>query len=634
MSNSVFNHVAQLIHSSSTMTATLTEIDSEITMTTTVSSSVLEYLTSVSTSRLNSTKPTEISLPACFGFVILILATVLGNTLVLLALYLDKRLHSPSFYLIANMAIADLLLGLSVLPFSSVLELLDGRWIFGESFCSAWLALDVLCCTASIMALMAVSVDRYIGVTRPLNYSTIMTTQRTIYLMIVVWAVSILTSVVPLFGLTDREKRSNEPHQGQELYETCKINKNTFYTIFSSLISFYIPVLILLILYSRVYQEAQTQGKKLENEKRRLYQIDYQIASEHVRRKQEPSSNGHTTAKDKHLTVSPRYRRSQSNPIDCKNADVSKSLLKNGSVPNDETIVESSQQRNDQEEFQENHSDFKNPVSNDDTLESGSSLTHHLSHARRCLGQRITSTFKRQSQSTIPNFQQTEAERMSANDELMIVKRKLHNLKREKKAFRTLGLILGALLICWLPFFVTLPLMSILKHRGVVFKDENTENTWFTITFWLGYCNSALNPFVYAFSNRAIQRAFRQVLFKRYCCCNLQCWLCRYFCPQKSAERYQDQLSYQYQRNFSNSYGTQSSQVAPRRTVSLSSDVTRKVTSGANGFESFVPSTPRTADSVGLVVSFVESPSNAICSLPETKIQTNTIIENSTPTEV
>ena len=54
------------------------------------------------------------------------------------------------------------------------------------------------------MALMAVSIDRYIGVTRPLNYSTIMTTRRTIYLIIVVWAVSILTSVVPLFGLTDR----------------------------------------------------------------------------------------------------------------------------------------------------------------------------------------------------------------------------------------------------------------------------------------------------------------------------------------------------------------------------------------------------------------------------------------------
>jgi hypothetical protein len=48
---------------------------------------------------------------ACLGFAVLILATVLGNTLVLSALFLDKRLHSPSFFLIANMATADLLLG-------------------------------------------------------------------------------------------------------------------------------------------------------------------------------------------------------------------------------------------------------------------------------------------------------------------------------------------------------------------------------------------------------------------------------------------------------------------------------------------------------------------------------------------
>jgi len=131
---------------------------------------------------------------------------------------------------------------------------------------------------------MAVSIDRYIGVTRPLNYSCIMTTRRTIYLIIIVWTVSILTSVVPLFGLTDRGQDSG----------TCKVNKNTFYTIFSSMISFYIPVIILLILYSRVYQEAKKQGEKLENEKRRLYQIDYQIAAEQVRQQQN-HSNGHPT---------------------------------------------------------------------------------------------------------------------------------------------------------------------------------------------------------------------------------------------------------------------------------------------------------------------------------------------------
>jgi hypothetical protein len=57
---------------------------------------------------------TDISPTACLGFIVLILATVLGNILVLAALYLDKRLHEPSFFLIANMAIADLLLGKNI----------------------------------------------------------------------------------------------------------------------------------------------------------------------------------------------------------------------------------------------------------------------------------------------------------------------------------------------------------------------------------------------------------------------------------------------------------------------------------------------------------------------------------------
>lgn len=214
---------------------------------------------------------------------------------------------------------------------------------------------------------------------------------------------------------------------------------------------------------------------------------------------------------------------------------------------------------------------------------------------------------------------------MCPNEELLIIKRKLHNLRREKKAFRTLGLILSALLICWLPFFVTLPVMSILKHHGMI-NDENTENTWFKIAFWLGYCNSAvgqshldicptmtfalllqlqLNPFVYAFSNRAIRRAFRQILFRRFCCCNLRCWLCRRLCPNKSQE-YQNQQSNRYQRARSNSFTTQISQVVPRRTSSLSAEVTRTLPIAGSLFDSLID-TPRIAGSgTGPVVSFAD----------------------------
>jgi hypothetical protein len=211
------------------------------------------------------------------------------------------------------------------------------------------------------MALMAVSIDRYIGVTRPLNYSSIMTIRRTIYLIIVVWAVSILTSVVPLFGLTDQGKKPNDLNIEQGRFETCKVNKDTFYTIFSSLISFYIPVIILLILYSRVYQEAKKQGRKLENEKRRLYQIDYQIASEHARRRQtEP--NGYSIDNQNIDQRSPsqtsKYKRTSSIPDVNKN-EVTTTLLNNGTISNEDCSLDRTLTSNDGVQFRKDYSDLK-----------------------------------------------------------------------------------------------------------------------------------------------------------------------------------------------------------------------------------------------------------------------------------
>lgn len=104
MSNGILQSVPQLIR-----TYNVTRTISESFSTTTNSLSLIEQ-TTMSTKRIPVTS-SEISPAACIGFAILILTTVGGNTLVLSALFLDKRLHTPSFYLIANMAIADLLLG-------------------------------------------------------------------------------------------------------------------------------------------------------------------------------------------------------------------------------------------------------------------------------------------------------------------------------------------------------------------------------------------------------------------------------------------------------------------------------------------------------------------------------------------
>ncbi|KAK3537507.1 hypothetical protein QTP70_012259 [Hemibagrus guttatus] len=84
--------------------------------------------------------------------------------------------------------------------------------------------------------------------------------------------------------------------------------------------------------------------------------------------------------------------------------------------------------------------------------------------------------------------------------------------RREQKAAATLGVVLGAFTFCWLPFFVlsTLrPFVCGVRCSCVPLWIERT-------LLWLGYANSLINPFIYAFSNRDLRTAYRSLLACRY----------------------------------------------------------------------------------------------------------------------
>ena len=94
------------------------------------------------------------------------MATIVGNVFVMVAISVERHLRANvANYLIASLTVADLLVAALVMPLAAVNDVTHG-WPLGRQLCDAWVSFDVLCCTSSILHLVAISLDRYWAVTR------------------------------------------------------------------------------------------------------------------------------------------------------------------------------------------------------------------------------------------------------------------------------------------------------------------------------------------------------------------------------------------------------------------------------------------------------------------------------------
>ncbi|EDW54605.1 GM18679 [Drosophila sechellia] len=115
------------------------------------------------------------------------------------AIATEKSLKNIQNWFIASLAVADFFLGLIIMPFSLANELM-GYWIFGSWWCDIHSAMDVLLCTASIMNLCLISLDRYWSITKAVDYLKSRTPARAAVMITAVWIMSALICIPPLLG--------------------------------------------------------------------------------------------------------------------------------------------------------------------------------------------------------------------------------------------------------------------------------------------------------------------------------------------------------------------------------------------------------------------------------------------------
>ena len=96
--------------------------------------------------------------------VLIMAAIIIGNLLVIIAIFFEYSLQCVQNWFVASLALADLAIGVLIMPFSLSQEVV-GYWLFGQAWCQIYSALDVLLCTASILNITLISLDRYWSIT-------------------------------------------------------------------------------------------------------------------------------------------------------------------------------------------------------------------------------------------------------------------------------------------------------------------------------------------------------------------------------------------------------------------------------------------------------------------------------------
>uniref|UniRef100_A0A3B4WFS9 D(1B) dopamine receptor n=1 Tax=Seriola lalandi dorsalis TaxID=1841481 RepID=A0A3B4WFS9_SERLL len=185
---------------------------------------------------------------------LLIIWTLLGNFTVCAAVYRYRHLRAKvTNIFIVSLALSDLLVAVLVMPWKAVAEV-AGFWPFG-GFCKTWLACDIMCSTASILNLCVISVDRYWAISSPFRYERSMNKKVASVMIGVTWTVSVVISFVPVQLNWHRA----------EIDGSCDSSLSRTYAISSSLISFYIPVAIMIVTYTRIYRIAQMQIRMISS---------------------------------------------------------------------------------------------------------------------------------------------------------------------------------------------------------------------------------------------------------------------------------------------------------------------------------------------------------------------------------
>ena len=195
-------------------------------------------------------------------FVSGMLVTVVGNAVVIVSIAHFKQLHSPTNVLVLSLALADLLLGVTVMPFSTV-RAVQGCWFYGDTFCLLHSAFDMFLTSVSIFHLICIAVDRHEAVCRPLHYSRNITMAVAWLMVSASWALAALYSYCLLYSKANI-RGLEEYLASMYCLGSCYLLFNKLWGTLDTIIAFFFPCTVMVGLYAKIFLVAREHVRKID----------------------------------------------------------------------------------------------------------------------------------------------------------------------------------------------------------------------------------------------------------------------------------------------------------------------------------------------------------------------------------